>query len=150
MKKYVMLALTVIFSMSFVLNAQDQRPPRGERGPEGKRMEITAKDRAERLAKQLELTEEQKAKVQALYEKQDKKREEMRAEAKEQREKADKSREEMREKMEAERKANDTELESIIGKDKMTQLKQIREERMKRMQERRSDRRSDDEGPKPE
>lgn len=150
MKKYVMLALVAIFTMSFAVNAQDQRPPRGEAGRgEGQRVHLTAKERADRLAKQLELSDAEKAKVEALYEKQDKKREEMRAEAQKLKEKKDQLVEDRKEKFEAQRKADDAELESIIGKEKMEKLQKIRAERQAKMQERR-DNRPGGQGQRPE
>jgi len=125
MRKYVMLALAAIFTMSFAVNAQDQRPPRGERGFG---MQMSAKERAARLATQLELTDAEKAKVEALFEKQDKKREEFKAEAKKLNEE--------RGKLMEERKAEDEELQAIIGKEKFEKLQSIRTERQARMRER--------------
>ena len=125
MRKYVMLALVAIFTMSFAVNAQDQRPPRGERGFG---MQRSAKERAARLATQLELTDAEKAKVEALFEKQDKKREEFKAEAKKLNEE--------RGKLMEERKAEDEELQAIIGKEKFEKLQSIRTERQARMRER--------------
>ncbi|MGB4415861.1 MAG: hypothetical protein WBI53_13375 [Paludibacter sp.] len=137
MKKYVMLALVAIFTMSFALNAQEQRPPRGER--DGQRMQITAKERAEHLSKKLELTDAEKAKVQALYEKQDKDREMMRAEAQKKKAEAVQNREEMRAQFEERRKAEDVELEKIIGKEKFEKLQKIRAERQEKMKARREE-----------
>jgi Spy/CpxP family protein refolding chaperone len=125
MRKYVMLALVAIFTMSFAVNAQDQRPPRGERGFG---MQMSAKERAARLATQLELTDAEKAKVEALFEKQDKKREEFKAEAKKLNEE--------RGKLMEERKAEDEELQAIIGNEKFEKLQSIRTERQARMRER--------------
>lgn len=144
MKKYVMLALVAIFTMSFAVNAQD-RPQRGE----GQRVQLTAKERAEHLAKQLELSDAQKAKIEALYEKQDKKREEMRAENQKLKEKKDQLVEDRKAKFEAQRKADDAELETIIGKEKMEKLQKIRAERQAKMQERR-DNRPGGQGPRPQ
>ena len=125
MRKYVMLALAAIFTMSFTVNAQDQRPPRGERGFG---MQLSAKERAAHLATQLELTDAEKAKVEALFEKQDKKREEFKAEAKKLNEE--------RGKLMEERKAEDEELQAIIGKEKFEKLQSIRTERQAKMKER--------------
>ncbi|MPN03096.1 hypothetical protein SDC9_150319 [bioreactor metagenome] len=125
MRKYVMLALVAIFTMSFAVNAQDQRPPRGERGFG---MQMSAKERAARLATQLELPDAEKAKVEALFEKQDKKREEFKAEAKKLNEE--------RGKLMEERKAEDEELQAIIGNEKFEKLQSIRTERQARMRER--------------
>ena len=128
MKKLAILALGFIFSLS--VSAQDQTPPQGGgRGsrPEmgqGNRPQMTPQMRAERLAKQLELTDTQKAQVQALYEKQDADRQKKQAEVKT-------TGEDMRAKFEAERKTQDTELEKIIGTEKFQKMQAIRAERMK-------------------
>jgi len=90
----------------------------------GDRQQMTPEVRAERLAKQLDLTADQKAQVQALYEKQNADRQKKLAEAKT-------TGEDMRAKFEAERKAQDAELEKIIGPEKMKKLQDMRAERMK-------------------
>lgn len=76
MKKVALMALVAIFTLSFSLTAQNK----GDKGRSGSRgmseMRWTAKDRAETMTKQLELTADQKAKVEALFEKQDAKRKE--------------------------------------------------------------------------
>jgi len=137
MKKYVMLALALAFTLSFAASAQDQAP-QGERGPRpemrGDRPQMTPQMRAERLAKQLELTDAQKAQVQALYEKQD-------ADRKNKKVDVQKTREEMKAQFDAERKAQDAELEKIIGTEKFQKMQSIRAERMKQRSEN---------GPKPE
>ncbi len=119
MKKNVMLTLVLVLLGTITLSAQ--RPQR----PEGGAPRMTAENRAERMAKELDLTDKQKAEIQALFEKQDAKREEQRAEAK--KEKTSK-----REAFEAERKAQDAELEKIIGKEKFELLKQKRAEQRKK------------------
>jgi Spy/CpxP family protein refolding chaperone len=128
MKKLAILALGFIFSLA--VSAQDQTPvqtgektPRPEMG-QGNRPQMSAQARAERLAKQLELTDAQKAQVQALYEKQD-------ADRKSKQGDVQKSREEMRAQFDADRKAQDTELEKIIGTEKLQKMQAIRAERMK-------------------
>jgi len=133
MRKYVMLALVAIFTMSFAVNAQDQRPPRGERGFG---MQLSAKERAAHLATQLELTDAEKAKVEALFEKQDKKREELKAENQKLKEERGKIAEERKLKFEQQRKAEDAELQSIVGKEKFEKLQAIRAERQAKMKER--------------
>ena len=70
----------------------------------------------------------EKAKVEALFEKQDKKREEFKAEAKKLNEE--------RGKLMEERKVEDEELQAIIGKEKFEKLQSIRTERQARMRER--------------
>jgi len=66
------MALVAIFSLSFSLSAQESTTNKKQ---DSKRMPAemrwTAKERAERMAKQLELTDDQKAKVEALFEQQD-------------------------------------------------------------------------------
>ena len=68
MKKYGMLVVAFAFMLSLSAIAQDQMPPKGERGPKkefrrGDRPQPTAEMRADRLAKQLNLTDAEKVKV---------------------------------------------------------------------------------------
>lgn len=130
MKKYVMLALAAILSLGISTSAQDQQG-RGGQGREGggQRMQFTPKDRAERLAKQLELTEDEKAKVLELFEKQEANREKIRKENQD-------VNTDWREKFQAQRKVEDAELEKIIGKEKFEKYLANRAEREKRMRER--------------
>jgi Spy/CpxP family protein refolding chaperone len=134
MKKYGMLALAFGFIFSLAVSAQDQMPPQGQgEGPrpemrQGNRPQMTPQVRAERLAKQLDLTDAQKAQVQALYEKQNAERQKKQAEVQ-------KTREEMKAQFDAERKAQDIELEKIIGPEKMKKLQDMRAERMKQREE---------------
>ena len=95
---------------------------------------MSAQKRAGYLAVDLELTDAQREKVQALFEKQDKVREERQAEVK-------KMRDQEMAKMEVERKANDAEMEKILGADKFQQFKAKQAERMGKMKERIQDRR---------
>jgi len=138
MKKYVMLALVAIVTMSFAMNAKEQRPQRGERG---QGMQVSAKERAAHLATQLELSDGEKAKVEALFEKQDKKRDELKAENQKLKEERGKLAEERKLKFEAQRKAEDAELQRIIGKEKFDKLQTIRAERQVKMKERMEKRR---------
>ncbi len=123
MKKYGMLAIAVIFMFSMAIMAQNQYPQNGGRP------QATAQMRAERLAKQLSLTEDQKAQVQALFEKQDASRAKNQAEVK-------KTREEMKAQFDTDRKVQDEELAKIIGTEKFQQFQAARAERMQRMQNR--------------
>ena len=141
MKKHGMLALAFGFIFSLAVSAQDQMPPQGqgEGGPkpemrQGNRPQMTPEVRAERLAKQLDLTVAQKAQVQALYEKQNAEHQKKQAEVQ-------KTREEMKAQFDAERKAQDIALEKIIGPEKMKKLQDMRAERMKQREEN---------GPKPQ
>lgn len=124
MKKFLLLAVAAIFA--FCVSAQNQPPRNGNGEGHGQGPRLTAKERAERLAKQLELTTDQTAQLEQFYVKQDKTREEMRA-------KGEGDREAMREKFEKQRKADDAELETILGKEKFQKFVEWRE---KRQQER--------------
>ncbi|OPZ10509.1 MAG: hypothetical protein BWZ06_01892 [Bacteroidetes bacterium ADurb.BinA261] len=129
MKKIGILAFIALFTMSLSVMAQDtarQKTTSGE-------MRWTAAQRAEQMAKQLELTAEQKAQVEKVLEKQDAQRAEQMAKAREMRETQQATREEMRAERRKQIEANDAELEQIIGKEKMDQWKAIRAERMKNM-----------------
>lgn len=136
MKKVVLMALIAAFTFSFALEAQNN--PRNRRDSrQGTQTERrwTAKDRAETMAKDLELTTEQVSKVQALFEKQDAERAEQVAAHRAERQQAVGDREvrrkEMQEAREKEVAENDAALEKIIGKEKTEQWKKIREERQK-------------------
>ena len=131
MKKYAMLALATIFMLSMGVKAQDQNPDQSQNRTRkemkrGDKPMLSPEKRAEKMAKDLGLTPEEKVKVQALFEKQDVKR-------KEQMEKGEKVKAEMKEKFEAERKANDEELTKIIGQEKFQKFQVMRAERMGEM-----------------
>lgn len=131
MKKIVLMALVGLFALGFTLEAQNNRRD----GRQGVRTENrwTAKDRADAMAKQLELTADETSKVQALFEKQDAERAEQVAAQRADRERVTGDREARREAMRAAREKavaeNDAELEKIIGKEKVEQWKKLRAER---------------------
>jgi Spy/CpxP family protein refolding chaperone len=129
MKKIGILAFVALFTMSISVSAQDTT--RQKTTP--REMKWTAAQRAEQMAKQLELTAEQKAQVEKVLEKQDAQRAEQMAKAREMRETQQATREEMRAERQKQIEANDAELEQIIGKEKMDQWKAIRAERMRNM-----------------
>ena len=81
------------------------------------------------MAKQLNLTDAEKAKVKALFESQDANRQKKQAEMK-------KTREEMKAKFEAERKSQDAELQKIIGAEKFQKFQATRAERFEKMKHR--------------
>jgi Spy/CpxP family protein refolding chaperone len=133
MKKYGMLALAFAFIYSLAVSAQDQMPPQPREGHQkefkhDQKPKLTAQKRAGYLAVDLELTDAQRAKVQALFEKQDKIRTERQAEIK-------KMKEQEMAKFEAERKANDAEMEKILGAEKFQQFKAKQAERQEKMKE---------------
>lgn len=135
MKKYAILALATLLTISLSLTAQKPTPPDGRRGHENRfskeeMPQMSAQKRAGYLAVDLELTDAQRLKVQALFEKQDKIREERKAEVK-------KLREQELAKFEAERKSQEAELVQIIGTEKFQKLEIQRNEMKKKMKERR-------------
>ena len=122
MRKYVIFAMAAIFMLSATLTAQPQPQPqqghmRGDKKEfkqDDKKM-ITPEKRAEFMAKQLQLSDAEKAKVQDLFVKQDAKR-------KQQLEEIKKLKEEQKAKFEANRKAQEDDLIKIIGNEKFRQL----------------------------
>ena len=131
MKKFGILALIALFTMGISVSAQDatqqKKNDNGKNGP--REMRFTPAQRAERMAKQLDLTADQKAQLEKLFEKQDAQRAEQMSKAQDQKA----NREEMRAQREKEMQANDAELEKIIGKEKMDQWKATRAQRMQNM-----------------
>lgn len=132
MKKYAMLVLASIFMFSTTLMAQEQTPRHGKKGERkefkrGEMSEMSAQKKAEFMAKKLELTDAEKARVQALMEKQDVKRKQHQAEIQ-------KMKEDLKAKVKAEQKEQKAELESIIGKEKFQKLETMRSEKMHKMQ----------------
>jgi|GEM_PF-322750 len=135
MKKYAMLVLACAFMFSVATIAQEQNPPQGKKGErkefrQNERSQLSAEKRAERMAKVLELSNAEKVKVQALFEKQDAKRLEHQAAVK-------KVIAEQKDQFEANRKAQDAELEKIIGKEKFKLLETRRAELQDKMKARR-------------
>lgn len=129
MKKYLMLTLALIFSMQMLVTAQNQRNVQ--------RVQQTPKERAERMAKQLELTPEQQTQVEALFVKQDAERTKWRDEMRANNQAAGVDREKMRAQFDERRKAENEALEKIIGKEKMEKyLKWLEELRQQRQQNR--------------
>lgn len=130
MKKYAMLVLTSVFMFSMVIMAQEQTPNQVNKREfrQGDRQRLTPEMRTERLTKDVTLSDEQKVKVQAMYQKQDSTFTKFRAEVK--RDSPD-----FREKMKTLRDAQDAELESIIGTEKFQKQKQLRADRQQKMRE---------------
>lgn len=128
MKKTLIVMLCALFTMSLTTYAQKgeqrskQETKKEIRQASPKR--LTAEERANYWAKELNLSDEEKAKVTELFKKEDENRAKYRQEMQ-------KNREEMRAQMQNDRKANDAELEKIIGKEKFQKYDSIRSERMK-------------------
>lgn len=137
MKKYGILALIAFLAMSLTVSAQDSnRANRMKDGNRGQReMKWTAKNRADNMAKQLNLNADQTAKLQVLFEKQHAERAAKVKTAREQNRQTvgdrEAKREEMRKVREAAIAKNDAELEQIIGKEKLEQWKTYRADRMR-------------------
>lgn len=111
MKKYFLMLLVSVFCFGSVINAQR---------PQGQRM--NPKERAEAMAKELDLTKEQTEQVVKLFEEQAEKRKNSQSDSSE-------SREDRRARFEKEQKTFMGELEKIIGKEKTEQWKKKMEER---------------------
>ncbi len=137
MKNNRILLLAFGFIFGLTLSAQDQIPHNGEqRGqkPEmrqgGERHQMTPQQRAERLAKQLGFTDEEKTKVQALYEKQNTDREKLRSEN------TSLDREQMRAKFEEMRKNEDAEMAKILSPESLKKYQEFRKAQMEKMKQR--------------
>jgi Spy/CpxP family protein refolding chaperone len=123
MKKYVRLVLASMFILSISAMAQQQVPPPGQNGM---RQQIPAKVRAENMAKDLALTDAEKAKVQEVYEKNDVIFTKFRSEV-------SRDSPDFREKFKALRDAQDAELINIIGKEKFETWQKLQAERRQKM-----------------
>lgn len=123
MKKFTVLVITALLTLSFSMNAQNNNARRS----------WTAKDRAEYMAKELKLTAEESAKIKTLFEKNDDERSKQVAENRAKREDLQTDREARRKEMQEMRtKAvaeNDAQIEAIIGKEKMEAWKELRNKR---------------------
>jgi len=120
MKKLALLSMLMIGAITIALNAQDENFTPQMKGPKHamagmKHKPLTAEQRTLLLVKELGLTDAEKAKVKALFEKQDAQREKEQAER-------EKIRTAEMAKIEAYKKAQDAELEKIIGKEKYEKL----------------------------
>lgn len=120
MKKQVLFLLVALFTFGATAMAQEQQR-------QGNRQGFDPKSRAEQMAKSLELNDEQKAKVEALFTDQQKQMTELR-------EKMQADREGMRTKMQEMRTKWDGDLEKIIGKEKMEKYRAQQQERMRQRQ----------------
>lgn len=123
MKKFTLLALIGLLTLSFSLSAQNNNARRS----------VTAKERAELMAKELKLSAEESSKLKALFEKNDEERAKqieanraMREELQTDREARRNEMQDMRAKAIAE---NDAQIEAIIGKEKLEEWKELRTKR---------------------
>ena len=139
MKKIFMIALVAIFTMGMSINAQQRqeltpaerayidsiRAYEVHRLAEYQGQGMTSADLVERLAQQITLSADEKAKVLDLYEKQIKKNQEFMVAVRNTQNVDGKT---IRTKILELQKAKDADLEKIIGKEKMAQYQKIREE----------------------
>lgn len=132
MKRFSILVLIGFLALSFTTNvsAQVRRDSRVRWTPE---------NRAEYMAKELDLNADEKAKVTALFEQQDKERAEQVAENRAKRDELRNTRDARRKEMQDLRTQavaeNDAQLEQIIGKEKLEQWKEIRSKRQEVMRD---------------
>ena len=72
MKRLMMIAVSALLLMGMSAFAQEAQPQQGQQGGEGQRrgggMMMSPEQRANRMAEQLGLSDDQKAKVQKIYE----------------------------------------------------------------------------------
>jgi len=134
MKKILILMVSALFLISVAGHAQNQKNVSDKEGKKSEMRQnapqrMSAESRAEYWAKELNLTNEEKAKIAELFKKQDEIRMQHQAEMQ-------KSRDEHRAFMESQRKANDAEMEKIIGKEKFQKYDSIRMARMQTMRNR--------------
>ena len=133
MKKYAKLVLASLFIFSMTAIAQDQTTPpvnsAGQSGMrQGPRQQLSAQVRAENMAKDLNLTETEKTKVQEVYEKNDVLFTKFRTEV-------SRDSPDFREKFKALRDAQDADLIKVIGQEKFAAWQKLQaERRAKRMQ----------------
>jgi len=131
MKKYAKLILASVFLFSMTAMAQEQTPPPAKTDGQnemrqGPRQQMSAQLRAENIAKALNLTDAEKAKVQEVYEKNDVIFTKFRAEVK--RDSPD-----FREKFKALRDAQDADLINVVGKEKFATWQKLQAERRQNM-----------------
>ena len=131
MKKYAKLVLASLFLFSMAVVAQDQTPPPPRAGGQnemrqGPRQQMTAQQRAENMAKDLNLTDVEKAKVQEVYEKNDVIFTKFRSEVK--RDDPD-----FRTKFKTLRDAQDADLVNVIGKERFDKWQKLQAERRQKM-----------------
>ncbi|MDD3320147.1 MAG: hypothetical protein PHS59_01750 [Paludibacter sp.] len=130
MKKYAMLLLACTFMFSVAINAQDRENNGGRQGGNTEvRQQVTPEKRAEKLAKDLSLTDAEKAKVVELYKKQDVDMTKFRSEV-------NRDTPDFRTKMKEFRESQDAELKAIIGDEKFQKMQTQRQEQRQNMQNR--------------
>lgn len=129
MKKYLFLVTALLLTMSMSLSAQNNNRQNDSRR-NGQMVRTTPQERVDLMAKELNLTADQKTKVLALIEKQDKERLEQIEKQREQRNTGVQNSEARREEMRALRlkevEKQNADLEKIIGKEKVAKWNESR------------------------
>ncbi len=118
MKTKVLILIAAVMAISFSANAQNQQR-------QGERQQVTPKQRAEQMAKALELTPEQTTKVEAIFTDQQAKMAELRQQGQNTDPQA------RREQMQQLREKYDAELEKVIGKEKLEKWRTAQREQMR-------------------
>jgi Spy/CpxP family protein refolding chaperone len=131
MKKYAKLVLASLFIFSMTAIAQDQTTPpvnhSGQSGMrQGPRQQLSAQVRAENMAKELNLTDAEKTKVQEVYEKNDVLFTKFRTEV-------SRDSPDFREKFKALRDAQDADLIKVIGQEKFATWQKLQAEHRTKM-----------------
>jgi Spy/CpxP family protein refolding chaperone len=131
MKKYAKLVLASLFIFSMTAIAQEQTTPpvnpTGQSGMrQGPRQQLSAQVRAENMAKELNLTDAEKTKVQEVYEKNDVLFTKFRTEV-------SRDSPDFREKFKALRDAQDADLIKVIGQEKFATWQKLQAERRAKM-----------------
>jgi len=121
----------ILVAASFVATVAQEQGPRRD----GNRMQnrVSPEQRVERMAKELSLTDAEKAKVLDLFKKEDAKADALREEMKKQKEAGQKLNAQHTTQMQELRRAHDNELEKIIGKEKFLKMQTIRNENMQKL-----------------
>ena len=132
MKKHAILVLSFGLLLSASVSAQEQVPTTEKRAEkkefkQGERPQVSAEKRAVKMAKDLSLTDVEKANVQTLLEKQDIESAKFRSEV-------SKESEDFKPKFKEFRKKQDAELKAVIGDEKFQKLQDIRAEQRKMRQ----------------
>ncbi|HKM44205.1 MAG TPA: hypothetical protein VJY12_01955 [Dysgonamonadaceae bacterium] len=130
MKKYLFLVTALLITMTMSMSAQNNNRQNGNNRRSTQMVRLTPQERVDLMAKELDLTAEQKTKVLALIEKQDKERLEQIEKQREQRNTGVQNSEARREEMRASRlkevEKQNADLEKIIGKEKVAKWNESR------------------------
>lgn len=132
MKKYLFLVATLLLTLSMSASAQNNNRRNDNNRRTDRIMNMSSKERADLMAKELDLTAKQTAQVQTLFEKQDAERlmqvEEHRSGRGTGSSNRDARREEMRALRLKEVEQHNAELEKIIGKDNLEKWNKLRQD----------------------